>query len=64
MRALVMDGLEFLGVKYDAAVNAAPERGAVTVPCRARQPCVKLYIIPTNEELVIARETLALSHLG
>lgn len=63
VRALVMDGLEFLGVKYDAAVNAAPERGAVT-DLAAPDSRVKLYIIPTNEELVIARETLALSHLG
>ena len=63
VRALVMDGLEFLGVKYDAAVNAAPERGTVT-DLAAPDSRVKLYIIPTNEELVIARETLALSHLG
>ena len=58
VRELVMNGLEFLGVQYNAKVNAAPERGATTelsVPGSR----VKVYIIPTNEELVIARETLA-----
>ena len=54
-----MDGLDFLGVKYDEKVNASPVRGATT-DLAAKGSKVKVYIIPTNEELVIARETLAL----
>lgn len=60
VRKLVMDGLEFLGVRYDEKVNASPVRGATT-DLAAKGAKVKVYIIPTNEELVIARETLALS---
>lgn len=54
-RARVMDGLEFMGIDFDADKNAesAPE---ITKPGSK----VKVFIIPTNEELVIAKDTEAL----
>ena len=54
-RARVMDGLEFMGIDFDAEKNevSAPE---ITKPGSK----VKVFIIPTNEELVIAKDTEAL----
>jgi len=55
IRAKVCEGLEGLGIELDAAVN---------VDVRGREACissagsrVKVYVIPANEELVVARET-------
>lgn len=62
VREKVMDGLEFLGIEYDRKANEAPKRGAIT-DLTGKNSRVKVFIIPTNEELVIARETLRLSGL-
>lgn len=62
VRSLVMDGLEFLGITYDAEKNANPPRGETT-ELTGKGGKVKVYIIPTNEELVIARETRRLAKL-
>jgi acetate kinase len=57
VREKVMDGLEFLGITFDKKVNDNIERG---VPALISNGKTKVYVIPTNEELVIARETLRL----
>lgn len=59
VRADVCEGLEFLGVKLDKEVNAGKNTGAIR-EISAPDSRVKVLVIPTNEELVIARETLAL----
>ena len=59
VRSAVLDSLAYMGVKYDKAKNLNPGRGD-TVKLSTEDSSVKAYIIPTNEELVIARETLAL----
>ena len=59
VREKVMSGLEFLGIDFDFDKNNHVERGAVT-ELNKPESKVKVYIIPTNEELVIARETLRL----
>ena len=61
VRAGVCEGLEFLGVKLDAAKNAGKNDGSIR-EISAPDSKVKVLVIPTNEELVIARETLALVH--
>lgn len=53
-RAKVCAGLEFLGVKIDADRNNV--RGKDT-EISAADSKVKVFLIPTNEELVIARDT-------
>jgi len=53
-RAKVCKGLEFLGVELDAERNNV--RGKVTEISKADSK-VKVFLIPTNEELVIARDT-------
>ncbi len=59
IRAGVCEGLEFLGVKLDKKANEGKNTGAIR-EISAKGSKVKVLVIPTNEELVIARETLAL----
>lgn len=59
IRAGVCEGLEFLGVKLDKKSNEGKNTGAIR-EISAKGSKVKVLVIPTNEELVIARETLAL----
>ncbi len=59
MREKILNGLEFLGVEFDAEANKGA-RG-VTKKISKDGSKVDVYVIPTNEELVIARDTLALS---
>ncbi len=53
-RAKVCEGLDYLGVKLDKKRNNV--RGEATVISSAASK-VKVLLIPTNEELVIARDT-------
>ncbi len=55
MRAEITKGLEFLGIEIDKDVNAAT-RGKEAFISTADSK-VKVLVIPTNEELMIARET-------
>ena len=57
MRESICRGLEFLGVRVDHEKNQV--RGKET-DISASDSTVKVYVIPTNEELMIARDTLAL----
>ena len=59
VRAFVMDGLRFAGLKYDEKKNLNPGRGN-EIELSTSDSKIKAYIIPTNEELVIARETYRL----
>ena len=58
-RCDVCKGLEFLGVKLDEQLNKSlnGEEAVISAP----DSKVKVCIIPTNEELEIARDTLALA---
>ena len=53
MRAKILDGLDFMGIKIDTAKNNA--RGTVDISAEGAR--VKTLVIPTNEELMIAIET-------
>jgi acetate kinase len=57
MRARICKGLDNLGIKLDEAKNDV--RGKETV-ISTEDSKVKLFLIPTNEELVIARDTYRL----
>jgi acetate kinase len=56
-RVLVLEGLEFLGIELDQPANAAPHKEKMISTPNSR---VAVFVIPTNEELAIARETLNL----
>ena len=55
MRAAICANLENLGIKLDAAKNSATR--ATEAVISAADSAVKIFVIPTNEELVVARET-------
>jgi len=59
MRRMILDGLEGLGIVLDHAANA-DVRGAQGVITTPDSP-VKALVIPTNEELLIARDTMAIA---
>jgi acetate kinase len=59
VRARTMAGLEFLGATIDPARNEAAVRGA-EADISATDAKVRTLVIPTNEELIIARDTLRL----
>ena len=58
IRAMACEGLEFMGLKLDEAANDV--RGKETV-ISAADSKVKVLLIPTNEELMIAIDTAALA---
>ncbi len=58
IREAVCTGLEFLGVHIDEAVNNATRGDEATIST-ADSP-VKVCVIPTDEELMIAKDTMAL----
>ncbi len=57
VRSRVLDNMEYIGLKYDKELNANCPRGEA-VKLSTDDSAVLVYVIPTNEELVIARETL------
>ena len=56
-RAGICKNLEFLGVKLDEEKNKVKSEEAEITTADSK---IKAYVIPTNEELVIARETMEL----
>lgn len=59
MRAKVLNGLEFMGIYWDPTLNHAA-RGKEQVISYPHSP-VKVIVIPTNEEVMIARDTIRLA---
>ena len=57
-RARVMDRLAPFGVKYDPAVNETPSKEPRLIS--TSDSSVKVMVVPTNEELAIAREAMEL----
>lgn len=57
-RAAVCEGLEFLGIKIDPEKNAVRGKEADISAVDSR---VRVLVIPTNEELMIARDTKRLA---
>lgn len=57
VRRMTCEGLEFLGAQIDAGLNAESSSAERFID---NGGSVRLMVIPTNEELVIARDTLEL----
>ena len=58
IRERICDGLGFLGIEL------TPKRNAKNAPLISRDTGVKVRVIPTDEELMIARSVARLLHLG
>jgi acetate kinase len=56
VRARALSGLEGLGIEIDPDRNDAPNRGPRVISTDASRTTV--LVVPTNEELEIARQTL------
>lgn len=57
VRALALEGLECLGVQLDHARNEAARGGMdISVPGSP----VRIYVVDTNEEIIVARKAKAL----
>lgn len=54
MRKAVCDGLEFLGVEFDTERNNVRGKAALISTDNSK---TKVYVIPTDEELMIAKDT-------
>ncbi len=59
VRKAICDNMQYLGVELDEAKNLEKNNGTIR-DVSANGSKVKILIIPTNEELVIARETVEL----
>ena len=55
IRGLVMENMEYCGAKFDAKKNADYDSGVAYL--NTEDSAVKIIVLPTNEELSIARET-------
>ncbi len=60
LRAQVIDGLEFMGAKIDPEKNKTRQEAVIS----ADDSRVTVCVIPTNEEIMIARDTLDLVTTG
>ena len=59
IRSAACQGLEYMGVAFDDEANDAVRRPITTTCISKPDSKVKVYLIPTNEELVIAEDTEA-----
>ncbi len=59
IRAGICDNMQYLGLELDAENNAKKHNGKV-LDITGENSKVKVLVIPTNEEVVIARETVEL----
>ena len=57
LRAAVCGGLEELGIVLDAAANARAQGEALISAAGGR---TQIWVVPTNEELVVARQAAQL----
>jgi acetate kinase len=62
VRAEICDSLSALGIRIDPAKNAAVMRTEADIS--ADDAAMRVWVIPTREELLIARETLAVISSG
>ena len=62
IRAQILDGLAEIGVVLDPAANEAASGAEARITTDAS--AVQVWVIPTNEELVIAIDTMKLARVG
>lgn len=60
VRKGVCENMEFFGIKIDNEINEASSTRGKLTKISAPDSKVEVWVVPTNEELLIARDTLAL----
>jgi acetate kinase len=56
VRARICADMDYLGIRLDSAKNDATKR--VEAEISASDSRVRVFVIPTNEEIIVARETM------
>ncbi len=64
LREIVCEDMEYFGIKINKELNAKTLRQSNIVKLSTDDSKVAVYLIPTNEELVIARDTAAIVSAG
>ena len=62
IREQICDRMQYFGLALDPGRNRQPREGAVAISDSSSR--VKAFVIPTNEELAIARQTVDVLHKG
>ena len=60
LRKLILEDMEFMGIELDAEANELAFRRSDSTKISTANSKVTVYVIPTNEELVIAKDTAAI----
>ena len=60
IRGKILDGLELIGIKYDPAKNSLAKTRNKESDISAKDSPVKVFVIPTDEELVFVEDVVAL----
>ena len=60
LREIVLEDMEYFGIKINKEVNTATHHQSDIVKISTDDSTVGVYVITTNEELVIARDTAAI----
>lgn len=60
VRSAALNGLSYFGIELDESVNAVTRGRSGVTELSTKNSKVKIFMIPTNEELVIARDTEAI----
>ena len=60
LRELVCENMEFFGIEFDKAANDAAPHVSENTKISTDSSKVAVYVLPTNEELVIAQDTAAI----
>lgn len=63
VRSAALKNMDFFGIKLDEEKNANCPRGCIA-EIQAADSKVEILVIPTNEELAIARETMRVANLA
>ncbi len=60
IRAKAMDGLEFMGIKYDPEKNKVARTRNMESDISAADSKIKIFVIPTDEELVMVEDVVTI----
>ena len=60
IRAKALDGLDFMGIKYDKGKNKIAKTRNAECDISAGDSRVKIFVIPTDEERVFIEDVVAL----
>ena len=62
LREIICEDMEFFGIEFDKEANAKAFRQSNVVKLSTDNSKTAVYLIPTNEELVIAKDTEAIAN--